>query len=400
VSQSCLDIGVILGAAAQQSGFTGTLNVQQRRVLDALSACRTERLGGRIEQCSCCGAREYLYNSCRNRHCPKCQGSCRAAWLQREAGYLLPVEYHHLVFTLPAEVAELARHNPRLVYGLLFEAANQSVQEVAANPKHLGAQVGLTAVLHTWGQTLSLHPHLHLMASGGGLSCNARGEVDEQPQWKSCRPGFFLPVRVLSALFRGKFLAGLSEAWQHGQLHLAGGCAGLACPLAWGQWLGQRRQQDWVVYSQPPTAGAEVVLKYLARYTYRVAMSNSRLVHVSAEEVTFTYKDYRHEGKEREMTLDTTEFARRFLQHVLPSGFVRVRHYGLLANRGREGKLQQCRRLLWKVALQQQVAAAAEVQAEAGGRRVCPVCGKGLMEVVEVLAACAGEKARAREDSS
>jgi hypothetical protein len=330
VSDTCLDIGVILGRYAAQA--EPALTTQQRRVIDDLSACRTPLLGGRIEQCSRCGAREYLYNSCRNRHCPKCQGGYRAAWLDREAGYLLAVEYHHLVFTLPQAVGELARDNPRLIYSLLFEASSRSVQEVAAKARHLGAQVGLTAVLHTWGQTLSLHPHLHIMATGGGLSCNSRGQIDEQPVWRSCRPGFFLPVRVLSRLFRGKFLAGLSEAQRQGKLRLTGPQAALADPRAWAAWLRQAKGQDWVVYSQPPVAGAEVVLKYLARYTYRVAMSNSRLTDVSEEQVSFTYKDYRQQGKSKEMTLSLDEFARRFLQHILPGGFVRVRHYGLLTN--------------------------------------------------------------------
>ena len=375
-----LDIGAILGRAAGRGGLPG-LTAEQRRAVEALSACRTAKLGGRVEQCSCCGVREYLYNSCRNRHCPKCQAGCRAEWLQREAGYLLPVEYHHLVFTLPAEAAELAVHNPRLIYGLLFEAASATVREVAANPKHLGAQVGLTAVLHTWGQTLSLHPHLHVLATGGGLSCNRRGEIDLEPTWKSCRRGFFLPVRVLSALFRGKFLAALSEARGQGKLLLVGACAALACPVAWSAWLAQRRSQDWVVYSQPPTAGAEVVLKYLARYTYRVAISNSRLLSLSDEEVTFSYKDYRQEGKQRQMTLSVEEFARRFLRHVLPRGFVRVRHYGLLANRGRDEKLQACRRLLLaEPARLAQTAASDEEEP-----RRCPVCGVGVMVVAEVL---------------
>lgn len=338
-------------------------------------------MGGRVEQCPCCGLREHLYNSCRDRHCPKCQAGQRAAWLQREAGCLLPVEYHHLVFTLPAEVAELARHDPRLVYGLLFEAASATVREVAADPKRLGAQVGLTAVLHTWGQTLGLHPHLHVLATGGGLSCNRSGEVDELPVWKRCRPGFFLPVRVLSALFRGKFLAGLDEARQRGELQLAGTTGELACPAAWARWLARQRGTDWVVYSQPPSAGPEVVLKYLARYTYRVAISNSRLLRVSDEDVAFSYKDYRREGKQREMTLSLEELARRFLQHVLPSGFVRVRHYGLLANRGREEKLRLCRRLLLAEAVRGRQVAAAE---EEGPRR-CPACKEGVMEVVEVI---------------
>jgi hypothetical protein len=381
VPEPCLDVGAILGRFAEQGGLSG-LSAEQRRVVEELSVCRTAELGGRIEQCSCCGAREYLYNSCRNRHCPKCQAGCRAEWLDREAGYLLPVEYHHLVFTLPAEVAELARHDPRLIYSLLFEAASQTVREVAADPKHLGAQVGLTAVLHTWGQTLSLHPHLHVMATGGGLSCNRRGEIDESAVWKGCRPGFFLPVRVLSALFRGKFLAGLCEAREQGKLHPGGPSAALLCPVAWSSWLARQRGLDWVVYSQPPSAGAEVVLKYLARYTYRVAISNSRLSHVSDEEVTFSYKDYRQEGKQRSMTLSLEEFARRFLQHVLPRGFVRVRHYGLLANRGREQKLRACRRLL--------LAEAARVRQAAGASeeepRRCPVCGEGVMRVVEAIA--------------
>jgi Putative transposase/Transposase zinc-binding domain len=366
-----------------------------------LGACRTAALGGRIEQCSCCGLREYLYNSCRNRHCPKCQASCQAVWLEREASYLLPVEYHHLVFTLPGAVAELARHNPRLIYNLLFEAASQTVQEVAADPRHLGAQVGLTAVLHTWGQTLSLHPHLHLMATGGGLSCNVRGEVDEQPVWKSCHPGFFLPVRVLSRLFRGKFLAGLDLAWQQGTLRLAGECPELACPRAWSMWLAQQRDQDWVVYSQPPSAGAAVVLKYLARYTYRVALSNSRLLHVSDSEVTFRYKDYRQHGKSKAMTLTLEAFARRFLQHILPRGFVRVRHYGLLANRGRDEKLQRCRRLLWLATIQPQVQGGIpQPRQEQPEQRTCPRCGQGKMEVVEVLAAWPGAGREHRLDSS
>src|SRR5262245_6484054 len=301
MSSPCLDVGAILGEFASRHGLSG-LNARQRQAVSALSACRTSRLGGRVEQCCCCGLREHLYNSCRDRHCPKCQAGQRAAWLEREAGYLLPVEYHHVVFTLPAEVAELARHNPRVVYGLLFEAASKTVRQVAADPKHLGAQVGLTAVLHTWGQTLGLHPHLHALATGGGLSCNRSGEVDDQPVWRSCRPGFFLPVRVLSVLFRGKFLAGLDEARRQGKLHLGGATGELASPAAWTRWLARQYEADWVVYSQPPCAGAEVVLKYLARYTHRVAISNSRLLAVSEQEVTFWYKDYRRQGQQRQMT--------------------------------------------------------------------------------------------------
>jgi len=341
-------------------------------------------LGGRIEECSCCGAREHLYNSCRSRHCPKCQAGCRAEWLDREAGYLLPVEYHHLVFTLPAEVAELARHSPRLIYSLLFDAASAAVREAAADPKHLGAQVGLTAVLHTWGQTLTLHPHLHVMATGGGLSCDRTGEIDARPVWKSCPRGFFLPVRVLSALFEGKFLAGLGQARAQGESHLSE-------PAAWPSWLARQRERDWVVYSQPPSAGAEVALAYLARYTYRVAISNGRLSHVSDEQVTFSCKDYRREGRQRQMTLSLEEFARRFLQHVPPRGFVRVRHYGLLANRGRERKLGLCRRLL----LAEPARARAAVAAADERPRRCPACGVGSMRVVELIGPAAS-----RQDSS
>jgi hypothetical protein len=384
MSRPSLDVGAILGELASRHGLSG-LNARQRQAVAALSACRTARLGGRIERCSYCGLREYLYNSCRDRHCPKCQAGQRASWLEREAGYLLPLEYHHVVFTLPAEVAELARHNPRVVYGLLFEAASQTVRQAAADPKHLGAQLGLTAVLHTWGQTLGLHPHLHVLATGGGLSCNRAGEIDECPVWKSCRPGFFLPVRVLGALFRGKFLAGLDEARRQEGLHLAGTAAELACPAAWARWLSRRHEMDWVVYSQPPCAGAEVVLKYLARYVHRVAIGNGRLVTVSEEEVTFSYKDYRRQGQQRQMTLPLEEFGRRFLQHVLPTGFVWVRHYGLLSNRGREEKLRQCQRLLLVKAAEAQPAVPRPEQP-----RRCPECGQGEMQVVEVISRQAG----------
>jgi hypothetical protein len=363
---------------------------QQHRAVADLTGCRTARLGGRIEQCSACGAYEYHYRSCGNRHCPKCQAGSRAAWLQREAGYLLPVEYHHLVFTLPQELAPLALGNPRLIYALLFEAASACVLELAADPRHLGAQVGLTAVLHTWGQTLTLHPHLHVLATGGGLSCDAGGTLDEEPAWRGCRPGFFLPVRVLGRLFRGKFLAGLRRAYEQGRLLLAGEQAALAEQGAWALWLGGLYRQDWVVYSQPPCAGPEVVLKYLARYVCRVAISNSRLVAASDEAVTFTYKDYRRGGKQRRLTLGGPEFARRFLQHVLPRGFVRVRHYGLLANRSRERRLAWCRRLLLSEGARQRVQAGAQApkgaSAPAGPRRG-PACGQGEMRVVQVLAA-------------
>ncbi len=374
-----LDVGAILGRHA--AGLTA----EQRRAARDLAACRTARLGGVALACSDCGAVAYRYRSCGNRHCPKCQGGRRASWLEREASYLLPVAYHHLVFTLPRPLAALARSSPRVAYGLLFAAASAAVRELAADPKHLGAQVGLVAVLHTWGQTLSLHPHLHVMATGGGLSCDHRGRLDEAPSWRGCRPGFFLPVRPLSRLFRGKYLAGLQAAHGQGRLRLRGAQAELAEEAAWKRWLQGLYRQDWVVYSQPPSAGPAVVLKYLARYTYRVALSNRRLVRVTDEAVTFSYKDYRQRGKQKELTLPGPEFARRFLQHVLPRGLVRVRHYGLLANRGREGKLAACRRLLQaqgKPCAPPEVVQPATVPEE--GPR-CPACGQGEMRAVAVL---------------
>jgi hypothetical protein len=377
VDDSALDIGAILRHAAE-AGRAAALSSAQQKALTDLGNCRTARLGGRIEQCSACGCREFVYNSCRNRHCPKCQAGCRAAWLEREAESLLPVEYHHVVFTLPAALNVLVGDNARLLYDLLFDAASAAVRQLAADPKHLGAQVGLTAVLHTWGQTLGLHPHLHIMASGGGLSCNRQGEVDASPCWRSCRPGFFLPVRALSQVFSGKFLAGLHEALARGEVCLPE-C--LRDGQARKAWLAELYEQAWVVYSKPPSAGPEVVLKYLARYTYRVAMSNQRLIHASDDEVTFLWKDYRAEGKQKTMTLAVEEFARRFLQHVLPSGFVRIRHYGLLANCIREERLSQCRRLLAATAAQ---AMRTAVQPEAEPH-CCRACGQGVMVVVELL---------------
>jgi hypothetical protein len=298
---------------------------------------------------------------------------------------LLPVEYHHVVFTLPSALAELTRRRPRLVYGLLLSSSSAAVLELAAEPKYLGAQVGLVSMLHTWGQTLSLHPHVHVLATGGGLSCNRRGVVDDAPCWRSCRPGFFLPVRVLSRLFRGKFLAGLRQA-----------LAGAEEAEALSSWRSGLYAQEWVVYSQPPAAGAAVVLKYLARYVHRVAIGSSRVLAVTEETVTFAYKDYRQGGRAKEMTLSGEEFARRWVQHVLPRGLVRVRHYGLLANRGRAQKLALCRRLLGMATV------VAGVTETATAPRGCGECGEGWMELVRLLprADRACVTSPIREDSS
>jgi hypothetical protein len=285
------------------------------------------------------------------------------------------VAYHHVVFTLPPAVVGLALANPRALYGLLFRAAWETLREVAADPRHLGAAVGALGVLHTWGQNLHHHPHVHFVVTGGGLSCDAAGRVDGPPRWVSCRPGFFLPVRVLGRVFRGKFLAGLRALHAAGQLRLEGGAAGLSAPAAFAAWLAPLYRQDWVVSSKPPFGGPEQVLKYLARYTHRVALSNRRLVALEGGAVTFPYRDYARGGRERRLTLSADEFLRRFVQHVLPRGFVKARHFGLLANRERQARLAQARALLGRAAL----ATAAVAPAEAPGR-CCPVCGATRLE--------------------
>ena len=383
-SVPCADVpaasGLTLGEVIRVHGaalvdrWGAGLSGAQRRALDDLAACRTAALGGHVWRCGACGQEQVLYNSCRNRHCPTCQASVRAAWLAREASWLLPVEYHHVVFTLPAAVAEVALANPSLVYGLLFRAASATVREVAADPKYLGAQVGVVAVLHTWGQNLHHHPHLHCLVTGGGLSCDRTGRVAAQPCWRSCRRGFFLPVRVMGRVFRAKFLAGLRQAQARGELRLVGRLAPLAEGPGWASWLRPLYGQDWVVYSQPPAAGAEVVLKYLSRYVHRSALSNGRLLALSEAEVSFTWKDYAHGGKERVLTLPGEEFLRRWLQHVLPKGFVKVRHYGLLSSHGREAKLAVCR---WQLLLAGVAATASseEVSSSSWSGACCPACG-------------------------
>jgi Putative transposase/Transposase zinc-binding domain len=325
----------------------GYLTAVQKKALRDLARCRTAALGGHVEQCLECGYERLAYNSCRNRHCPKCQAGSRARWLQREATLLLPVEYHHVVFTVPAELSELALANPTVLYETLFQAASATLREVAANPKRLGAQIGVLMVLHTWGQNLHHHPHLHCVCTGGGLSCDTQGRIDARPRWRSCRPGFFLPVRVLSRLFRGKFLDMLRTAFDQNRLVLPGELTRLQQADAFARWLTPLQAKDWVVYAKRPFGGPEHVLKYLARYTHRVAISNSRLLALDDGRVTFRYKDYADAHRHKTMTLSADEFLRRFVQHVLPKGFVKTRHYGLLANRPREERLALCRCLLF-----------------------------------------------------
>lgn len=352
------------------------LSTTQRRTLRAVAECRTAALGGHVLRCCGCSGQLIAYNSCRNRHCPKCQGSRTAAWLQRESSWLLPVEYYHVVFTLPEEVAQVVWQNQRVGYNLLFEAVQQTLRQVAADPKHLGAQVGLLAVLHTWGQDLHYHPHLHVVATGGGLACARDGTLTEPARWVSCRPGFFVPVRVLSRVYRGKFLAGLRQAYTAGQLTFHGQQSELIQAEAFSAWLGEQYRQDWVVYAKEPFGGPERVLKYLARYTHRVAISNGRLQALEGDTVTFTARDYAAAGRQRLVHLSAQEFLRRWVQHVLPAGLVKVRHYGLLANRGRTERLALCRALLGVWAVWQWLLGAAGGAEETHNRpRRCPRCG-------------------------
>ena len=311
----------------------------ERRVMAAIEACRTRVLGGHVEQCGDCGLVRCAYNSCRNRHCPKCQGLARAEWLEARQAELLPVPYYHVVFTLPPPVAEIAFQNKRVVYGILFRAAAEAMRDIAADPRHLGAEIGAVAVLHTWGQTLQHHPHLHCIVPGGGLS-------PDQTRWVACRPGFFLPVRVLSQRFRTLFLARLQAAFVAGELRFSGTLAVMAEPDAFAERLDALRVVDWVVYAKRPFAGPEQVLTYLGRYTHRVALTNSRLTRLADGQVDFTWKDYRHSGKTKAMTLAADEFIRRFLLHTVPDGFHRIRHVGFLANGHRTEKLALCRALL------------------------------------------------------
>src|SRR3954447_16016490 len=317
----------------------GHLGRVEQRVMSAIELCRTAELGGHAEMCSSCGLIRCAYNSCRNRHCPKCQGLARAEWLEARQAELLPVPYFHVVFTLPPAAAEIAFHNKRVVYAILFRAAADALRDIAADPRHLGAEIGAVAVLHTWGQALQHHPHLHCIVPGGGLS-------PDQTQWVACRPGFLLPVRVLSRRFRTLFLDRLRAAWAAGELRFSGALANLADPRAFAERLGTLRGTEWVVYSKRPFAGPEQVLAYLGRYTHRVAIANSRLTRLDDGQVSFTWKDYRHHGKTKVMTLAAGEFMRRFLLHAVPDGFHRIRHVGFLANGHRPPRLVRSRALL------------------------------------------------------
>jgi len=329
-------------------------------------------MGGHVEACDDCGLTRCAYNSCRNRHCPKCQGLARERWLAARQAELLPVAYFHVVFTLPAQVAEIAFQNKAAVYAILFRTAADTLRRVAADPKHLGAEVGVVAVLHTWGQTLQHHPHVHCLVPGGGPSIDGT-------RWVSCRPGFFLPVRVLSRVFRRLFLAELAAAFGAGGLGFFGELAGLAEPAAFAQRLRELRRLEWVVFAKPPFGGPEQVLAYLGRYTHRVAIANSRLVSLNDDEVSFRWRDYRHHGKSKLMTLAAAEFIRRFLLHALPDGFHRIRHYGFLANGQRTAKLAWCR-----ILLQAQPPVDVAVAPASPGPDRCPDCGGAMILVIRL----------------
>ena len=334
------DVFRVHGAAWRQAQ-AGHLSLGQLKVMSAIERCRSRELGGHLLQCPACDHTQVAYNSCRDRHCPKCQGSAARRWLEARQNDLLPVDYYHLVFTLPGPISDIAYHNKSVVYGLLFQAAAETLLTIAADPKRLGARIGVTLVLHTWGSAMTHHPHVHGIVPGGGLSLDGA-------RWVASRPGFFLPVRVLSRRFRRVFLEKLREAHHAGRLQFFGDHQALADARRFDDWLKPLGQIDWVVYAKRPFAGPAAVLAYLSRYTHRVAIANSRLIALDAHGVTFKWKDYRAQKKDRykTMTLAPGEFIRRFLLHVLPAGFHRIRHYGLLANTGRKEKLAQARERL------------------------------------------------------
>lgn len=371
--------------AAYRAEHDASLSSAQRRVMQAITACRTAALGGHIEQCDACQHRRIAYNSCRNRHCPKCQSLARAAWIEQRQGELLDCPYFHVVFTLPEEIAAIAYQNKAVVYNLLFAVTAETLRTIAADPKHLGAEIGFFAVLHTWGQTLMHHPHLHCLVPGGGLSADGQ-------RWVACRSGFFLPVRVLSRFFRRRFLERLEQAFDSGELRFFSALESLHQREAFLRYLDPVRKNDWVIYAKAPFAGPEQVIEYVGRYTHRVAIANHRLLDIEDGKVTFRWKDYRDDNQQKVMSLQAHEFIRRFLLHVLPPGLQRIRYYGFLGNRYRQEKLAQCRQLL-----QMSPAPAASEGTSASDYRArhealtgvslhqCPACRHGRMRILESL---------------
>jgi predicted Zn-ribbon and HTH transcriptional regulator len=382
VSRPKLEIADIFRAhgPAWRQANAGHVSLTQLKVMSAIEACRTEALGGHVAGCTKCGYHHIAYNSCKNRHCPKCQGPAARDWMEARAEDLLPVEYFHVVFTLPAEIAQIAYWNKKAVYGLLFKASAETVMTIAADPKRMGARVGMTSVLHTWGSALTHHPHIHMIVPGGGLS-------PDGTKWVTCKPGFFLHVRVLSRLFRRLFLQGLMDLHHEGQLAFFGDLGRRGQVAAFADWLAPLRKTEWVIYAKPPFGGPEAVLAYLSRYTHRVAISNARLISADAQTVAFRWKDYRIKSGDRQQVirLATPEFIRRFLIHVLPDGFHRIRHYGLLASSLRKANITKIRASLG-VQRSEQVAVP-EPQVESAPltlREPCPCCG-GPMRIIEIF---------------
>jgi hypothetical protein len=388
VARPALEVADIFRAhgPAWRRAQAGHLSLGQLKVMSAIERCRTAALGGHVARCEACDHTHIAYNSCRNRHCPKCQGAAAKEWLTDREAELLPVPYYHVVFTLPAPIADIAYQNKAAIYAILFKAAAETLVTIAADPKHLGARIGLTAVLHTWGSALTHHPHVHCIVPGGGLSPACPGQRSGGARWVSCRPGFFLPVRVLSRLFRRLFLEQLVSAHEAGRLHFFGDHAALAGGDAFTAYLAPLRTIEWVVYAKRPFTGPEAVLAYLSRYTHRVAIANSRLITFDDNGVTFRWKDYRAKGRERQkvMTLASDEFIRRFLIHVLPSGFHRIRHYGLFANGGRAENLARVRDLLGVPAQQDKPDADASADEPPTSQLPCPCC-SGRMIIIEIF---------------
>jgi len=356
----------------------GHVSLSQLKVMSAIEACRTEALGGHVAACTKCSHQHIAYNSCKNRHCPKCQGPAARDWMEARAEDLLPVEYFHVVFTLPAEIARIALWNKRAIYGLLFRASAETVMTIAADPKRMGARVGMTSVLHTWGSALTHHPHIHMIVPGGGLSPGGT-------RWIASKPGFFLHVRVLSRLFRRLFIEGLMALHRSGDLAFYSDLEGLTETGAFANWLAPLRKIEWVIYAKPPFGGPEAVLAYLSRYTHRVAISNQRLVSADANTVAFRWKDYRIKSGDRQkvMRLTTDEFIRRFLMHVLPDGFHRIRHYGLLASAQHKTNIAKVRALIGSSAPEQEPSSEDD-PAPLTLQEPCPCCG-GTMLIIETF---------------
>jgi Putative transposase/Transposase zinc-binding domain len=366
------------GPAWRQAN-AGHVSLAQLKVMAAIERCRTAALGGHVARCEDCEHTLIAYNSCRNRHCPKCQGAAARQWLADREAELLPVSYYHVVFTLPAPIADIAYQNKAVIYDLLFRACADAMLTIAADPKHLGARIGITAVLHTWGSAMTHHPHVHMIVPGGGIALDGK-------RWVACRPGFFLPVRVLSRLFRRLFLKALTAAHKAGRLNFFGDHARLANPQAFAAYLAPTRTTEWVVYAKRPFGGPAAVLAYLSRYTHRVAIANSRLIAFDHNGVTFRWKDYRVDGPDRYkvMTLEPGEFIRRFLIHVLPAGFHRIRSYGLFANGARADNIARARNLLNAPAPQNQPDDAADPDEPPTLSQPCPCCG-GRMIIIETF---------------